>query len=127
MWVQVDVLVSLTERKNVAMSGGGGFKQGEGFGGIFGMVSFAHRNLFGQGQKLQGSAELGQVSQTAPLPITASLRHCLLEAGCQALSFSEPVVWGQLSCLSRRSLLYSRAGLSSPHTWQCHSLFEECS
>lgn len=59
--LQVDVLVSLSERKALAVSGGGGFKQGEGFGGVFGTASFSHRNLFGQGQKLAGSLELGQV------------------------------------------------------------------
>ena len=65
----MDVLVSLMERKNVALSGGGGFKQGEGLGGLFGMASFSHRNLFGQGQKLQGSVELGQVNLTATHPL----------------------------------------------------------
>lgn len=60
--MQLDVLVSLVEKDQVAMSGGGGFKQGEGLGGVFGMASFSHRNLFGHGQRFSGSAEVGPVS-----------------------------------------------------------------
>lgn len=59
--MQVDVLVSLAEKQNVGLSGGGGFKQGEGLGGLFGMGSFSLRNVRGQGQQLKGSVEVGQV------------------------------------------------------------------
>ncbi|KAK9793219.1 hypothetical protein WJX73_004123 [Symbiochloris irregularis] len=92
----LDVLVSLVEKDQVAMSGGGGFKQGEGLGGIFGMASFSHRNLFGQGQRFQGSAEIGPEERTV------------------SLSYSDPWVFNNKR---RGGELVTEDSLGCPLTW----------